>query len=77
MLTFRNQSDILSVESTNKEKRQMNTILTKESLVIHMGHDLDIVGYGGDDEYENLALECNTCNEVLADTDVNNKGELE
>lgn len=50
----------------------MNTNLEKLDLVMHLGHDIRIAGYGGDDMYENLALECNDCNEVLADADVNN-----
>ena len=48
----------------------MNSTIDKEKLVIHLGHDVVIVGYGGE-LYENIALECETCNEVLADTDVN------
>lgn len=50
----------------------MNTKLEKLDLVLHLGHNISIVGYGGDDAYENLALECNDCEEVLADADVNN-----
>lgn len=50
----------------------MNTKLEKLDLVLHLGHDISIVGYGGNDEFENLALECNDCDEILADADVKN-----
>lgn len=53
----------------------MNSELTKEKLVIHMGHNVTIVGYGSLEQYENIALECHTCNEVLSDTDVNKESE--
>lgn len=53
----------------------MNSVLDKEKMIIHLHHDLKMVGYGGE-LYENISLECNTCNEVLADVDVNGFKEL-
>lgn len=40
---------------------------TYPDLLVHLGHDTEIVSYGFDDE--NLAIECVTCSEVLLDFD--------
>lgn len=42
-----------------------NSDLTPEKLVQHAYHDVVIVQYGD----HNTSLECNDCNELLADTD--------
>jgi len=44
----------------------MNTILDKEKMLEHYGHKIVIAKYAG----ENIALECETCYEVLADADL-------
>lgn len=46
-------------------KATMNSELTPEKLVKHAYHDVVIVQYGN----HNTSLECNDCNELLADTD--------
>lgn len=38
-------------------------------LMKHVGHDIETVTYGQDD---NVAIECNTCYEVLLDYDKEN-----
>jgi hypothetical protein len=43
----------------------MNSELTSDKLLAHLGHDVSIVTYGS----HNLALECSDCSEVLADAD--------
>ena len=45
----------------------MNSELTLDELLQHFGHKIIIAKYGN----ENIALECETCNEVLADSDTN------
>ena len=35
-------------------------------LMRHVGHDIETVTYGN---HDNVAVECNTCNEVLLDYD--------
>lgn len=36
-------------------------------LVQHLGHNIECVGYGKSTPFENVALECVDCNEVLMD----------
>lgn len=43
----------------------MNSTLTSQKLLDHVGHDVVIVTYGD----VNIALECETCCETLADAD--------
>jgi len=42
-----------------------------EQLRSHIGHEIVVVGYGkaGDTEFSNVAVECETCSEVLFDID--------
>lgn len=47
----------------------MNSELTLEKLMVHDGHNVEIVHYGEQDNIQNYALECLTCYEVLADAD--------
>lgn len=44
----------------------MNSELTADKLQQHFGHDVVIAKYGN----QNIALECETCSEVLADSDL-------
>jgi hypothetical protein len=39
---------------------------TYEELLRHVGHDIETITYGS---VENVAIECNTCYEVLMDYD--------
>jgi len=48
----------------------MNSVINLDKLMTHKGHDIVIVEYGEAGNPENIALECETCNEVLADADV-------
>ena len=42
----------------------------KQAILLHKGHSLTIVTYGKDeDDVQNIALECETCNEVLWDSE--------
>lgn len=50
----------------------MNSILDLEKLKTHKGHKIVIVTYGKK-EPVNYSLECETCHEVLADSDVPTK----
>lgn len=47
----------------------MNSELTLQKLTDHYGHGVVIARYGSEAEAWNYALECETCNEVLADAD--------
>ncbi len=38
-------------------------------LILHLGHKVACVGYGVEKVVENVAIECETCNEVLMDFD--------
>lgn len=40
-----------------------------EELMRHYGHDVNVVVYGLEDNVENVAIECETCGEVLLDYD--------
>lgn len=40
---------------------------TFAELAAHIGHDVEVVAYGGGDEPDNVAAECLTCGEVLID----------
>jgi hypothetical protein len=40
-----------------------------KDLKHHIGHDIVIVGYGDENEPENIAIECESCGEVIADFD--------
>jgi hypothetical protein len=40
-----------------------------EDLKAHIGHKICIVWYGNREEPDNIAVECETCNEVLLDFD--------
>jgi len=41
-----------------------------EDLLPHLGHELEIVHYGPDQNRpDNIAIECLTCGEVLLDAD--------
>jgi hypothetical protein len=40
-----------------------------ESLKNHVGHKIICVGYGDSKDYENVAIECVDCDEVLMDYD--------
>lgn len=46
----------------------MTTKLTKLKLIAHKGHKVVIVSYGT--PTQNISLECETCQEVLADSDL-------
>lgn len=54
----------------------MQSELTADKLKTHMGHKVVIVGYGLKDDSgqiihtANVSLECETCDELLADADV-------
>jgi hypothetical protein len=49
----------------------MNSELTDEKLMRHLGHKVVIVAYG--DPAVNVSLECEDCDELLADCDVAEK----
>ena len=40
-----------------------------DALKQHLGHKIVIVAYGKFSDPDNIAIECETCNEVLADYD--------
>ena len=40
-----------------------------EDLKNHIGHEIVCVAYGKIDDPVNMAIECETCNEVLVDFD--------
>jgi hypothetical protein len=44
----------------------MNSASLYAAIASHVGHDLEVVGYGDGDNY---AIECVTCGEVLLDVD--------
>lgn len=51
----------------------MNSSLDVNKMRLHVGHDMEIVTYGGS-RVGSYVLECQECNEVLADADVISKG---
>lgn len=44
-----------------------NPMFTKLSQ--HVGHAVDVVGYGTNGEHQNISIECLDCNEVLYDVE--------
>jgi hypothetical protein len=41
-----------------------------KKIAVHWGHPVNIVGYGaklGHNQWENMAIECEDCNEIIAD----------
>lgn len=40
-----------------------------KTLMWHVGHNIQCVTYGNEDEVYNVAIECFDCNEVLLDYD--------
>lgn len=44
--------------------------LTTDKLLNHAYHKIVIVKYGEEDNFVNVALECEDCYEVLADSDI-------
>jgi len=45
-------------------------VMTFEELTEHIGHHIVCVGYGlNEQEIQNVAIECETCSEVLLDYD--------
>jgi len=42
----------------------------------HIGHELHMSGYGDEDDWENVAIECLTCMEILLDFDRPDEVEL-
>jgi len=40
-----------------------------EQLKHHMGHRIVVVGYGDENDPANVAIECESCGEVLLDFD--------
>ena len=45
------------------------SVFAFEELKIHIGHKIVCVSYGEEDDPENVAIECEDCNEVLLDFD--------
>jgi len=52
------------------------SITTFEQAKEHMGHKIVCVGYGALADYQNIAVECETCNEVLIDFDKEDKNDV-
>lgn len=48
-----------------------------KDLKRHIGHKIVCVSYGGTDGIWNVAIECETCNEVLLDFDYESEEEAE
>lgn len=40
-----------------------------DDLARHVGHEVEVVFYGTEDEADNVSCECLTCNEVIVDFD--------
>lgn len=51
-------------------KLEMMSELTPEALKRHLGHEIVIVSYGQHGNPSDYSLECEDCNEVLADCEV-------
>jgi hypothetical protein len=45
----------------------------RERIAPHVGHDIEIVVYGS----KNVAIECNSCNEVIIDCDTEDERDAE
>lgn len=46
-----------------------------KELLAHVGHNIECVTYGNDDDIVNVSLECVDCDEVLLDIDNDKIGE--
>ena len=46
-----------------------NTVLW-EKLKKHIGHSVEIVCYGDEENPQNISLECNDCGEVIIDAEL-------
>lgn len=57
----------LAEEIDDNEESKLDPMFVKLSQ--HVGHAIEIVGYGIQGRYQNISIECVDCNEVLYDVE--------
>ena len=62
-------ANALSEIAKKMPSKESSEKISYEDIERHVGHDIVCVTYGKDGEVFNVAIECETCNEVIIDFD--------